>query len=257
MLTTDQTAERAACTEWQNDTIKTVTPNGDGTWAVTGESGWTFGGFQVPDGVAPPEVGDPYTLYGSFGRPIYGGDLRGVPCWFKTEAEREAEHQAHVAAIDARNREAYDAASDRLAVDLVALDPALQRRVARFVANCPQDWWVEFGLYEMAGLHAASAIAAAAKTNRPADPESWLTMFRDLGWKDQVELVPEAAGADSGNLFGYACQVASMLCLPDGEYRDLVLEWGHGAMVMLTGCDAYGCVQPPADVIARFQSVAP
>lgn len=251
-LSTEQIIERQqAITEghFADEIIDRVDgPHGpdNDLYTVSAVDGLTFGGFKVPKGIAPPQVGDPYRLYGvgrgGLGAPV-GGDLRGVACWYKTTAEQDQEHAAMLASIQQKRQDDFNENCEKYQEQYEALPDPLKRRVDRYVANCPTEWWVDFGGYELYGLTAAVAIAKLAAGS--PDPENAIKVFSELSWAEKGELVPESVLADSGNLHSYALRVASTLVMDDPQ-RDLILEWDHGALTPLTGCDAYGCAAPPA-----------
>lgn len=220
---------------------------GGSLWEVADTDGMTFGGFFLPDGREPPMVGDVYRLYGcgrsGWGGSITGGDLRGVPCWFKSRAELAAAKIADAAKAKDRKAKAWEASRDATLADYAALPEPLRLRVDRFVDNCPVDWWPEFGGYEMAGLKLA--VAMADHLAGADDPVAAVKAFMDLDYKEQVAALP-AMEQMSGNLAGYAAQTAiALMGLPDEKsYRFLVES--HGAMVPLVGCIDYGCAHAVA-----------
>ena len=252
-LTDDQAFDRHRALDAGNfeaDTIATVEKgeevDGGAYYIITGQRGWTFGRFFVPDHIDPPQTGDPYRTYGTLGRPVIGGDLRDQPCWFKTQAEQDAEQAAWAADNDAKKTAWYEKNQERLDAEYAALPEGLRKRIDRFVANCPSPlgWWVEYGGYEMSALKAALAIYEAA--TQADDPDAAVIAFYEMGWGEQVQRVPVLGELGmAGNQFGYACTVARQMLLPDEDERAKVLEWSHGAMVMLTGCEQYGCIAPP------------
>lgn len=255
-LTPEQSTERDAYridnpNRVDDDIVTEATVNGppdeDGwqTWTITGEQGWTFGQFRLPPDMDAPAPGDTFTTYGGFGFPVIGGDLRGEPCWFKTAAEVQAERDAWLAEQGEKKRRAYEENKGEIQATYEALDPDLKVRIDRFVANCPEDWWVEFGGYEMFALDVATKIATAARQSD--DPQEAVRYYSELPYGEQTALVPDAEiGQMSGNQFGYSVSVAYWLVAEPSKDRALFLRWGHGAMVPLTGCESYGC-KPPTE----------
>lgn len=259
VLTLMQDTERLDAIEeknYEDQVVKTATQNDDGTWWLSAESGWTFFGFRVPEHMDPPLPGDNYRTYGQFGQPVIGGDLRGKPCWFESKVDRDAKADANLAKQKARRKAQYEAEKDNLQAQYDALPETLRKRIDRFVANCPEDWWVEYGGYEIFALGVATKIAAAATSVPSDDPVDLIAYFAALPYEDQLALLPDA-GLDqmSGNQFNYSVQIAGALV--DDEHRigaDFMLEWGHGAMTPLTGCESYGCTAPSEEVIWEVEA---
>jgi hypothetical protein len=258
-LTIEQAAERQAMIcdgNFMDDTIAKVSEYDPGRFTVSQEGGLTFGAFLVPGGMEPPKVGDTYRLYGTtgLGGRVVGGDLRGEPCWFQTQAEVDAEHAEWMEQQTAKKVAEYAQNKDDLQAQYEALDPDLKFRIDRFVENCPEDWWVEFGGYEMFALQMADAIATKAKESD--DPQGAVEFFRALPYGDQHEILADLVdiGASSGNQFGYSCLVAHFLTMSPGEDRAGLLRWGHGAMVPLVGCEGYGCRQPTDEELAALKA---
>lgn len=147
-LTDEQQRERQESIDfhlYEDHTIKTAKVNGPPDesglqgWTIGMEEGSHFGGFCLPVDAEAPKPGDQIRLYGKgFGFEIWGGDLRGEPCWYKSEAEREAERAAYAAKQEAERQERWAADKDRLLAQYEALDDDLRFRIDRFVANCPR-----------------------------------------------------------------------------------------------------------------------
>lgn len=239
--------------------IKTAKPgnelheDGSRYFTVSFVEGLSFG-IKVPPDVADPEPGDRLVTYGKgFGFTVDGYDLRDTALVYRTQEEQEEERQRWLDEREQQKQARWAETKGVLLSEYEALPEGLRKRVDRFVANCPNDWWVEFGGYEMCGLNVAVLIAEQAKL--ADDPIAAVDAFYTLPWEEQKERVPGCDVADSGNLFGYACMTAKALVEPDLELREKILEWGHGAMVTLTGCEEYGCIAPPDDVFGDPDAV--
>jgi len=197
-------------------------------WAVTSEEGTI--GIEAYGG--DPKLGDTIRYYGKgFGRPVRGIAVGGVLVRYETHeqmrdrAEREAKERDCQKHADAKAnwpqlKEKYD-----------NLPPVFQRRIDRFCSHNPDFWW-DFEPYEMVCCVDAVKIAAYAKTTEG------LAEFHALNWDDQISAIPDLDQAHSGNTFGMACRLAYHYI----ERPELV-QWEHGALANLVGCDEYGC--PP------------
>jgi hypothetical protein len=185
----------------------------------------------------PPQVGDVIALYTHRGSMIRGIDLRGKPLFYKTEAELEVEYEEWVAARKERQRKDFEKNRRRLDREFAALPDVFQRRISWFRAWNP-DFRSEHEAYEMSCCTDAVKIAAAMKT------EKGVMRFRKMSYKKQRELVPDLYDGHSGNSFGMACTLAEVY-LKD----PLLVIAMHGALVVICGCDEYGCAHPrPKDV---------
>lgn len=208
--------------------------------AVTWNDGWTYAGRSQADYEAAgvrPEPGMDITLYGGLGHTVKGMDIAGRRVFYLSQEEAEAEHAAMVQQMHADRQQRWEAADrERLLREAADLPAPLPSRVLRLLA-AHADFGPEHLAYELAGLKAAAAIWRYAEQST-FGPYVFIDQFVEMGWAEQIALIPEAAEADSGNLFGWACLMARILIESPKDALDF-----HAAIAPLTGC-AEVCSHP-------------
>ena len=276
--------------EQQNERSHYVRGGLGDTYTITGiEEGKTHyfltsgsTGVSVPRMGVVPEIGDTVTMYYVNGKwtSFRGADINGVPLYFKTDAEVEAERQEERERRAVEKRQAFEDGKDALDAQYEALPGVFKQRIDRFRAGNP-DFRVEYEAYEMfsctEGVKFAEAARAAvdahandaevdafyadpaklrdaaygsseATTTEPENPYTrWLVWAQalnskayDYDYKRQQTLIG-SDGGHSGNTFGMAMRLAWLYI----EHPDFVAK-EHGAMVPLVGCKDYGCTHEEA-----------
>jgi hypothetical protein len=133
---------------------------------------------------------------------------------------------------DADRMERFVEDRPRLDAEYAALPLRFRRRFDRFRRHDPDFRW-KHEAYEMSCAVDAVKIAAACGT-----PEA-VREFRDLPWERQREIIPTLYEGHSGNSFAFACRLASLYLT-----RPALVEFDHGALCILSGCEGYGHVLP-------------
>lgn len=204
-----------------------------------------------------PKAGDSLRLCGSFGFPVRGAIVDGVLIYYRTEAEEQARHKRDVAERQAqRRREFEEKGRAELDAKYNALPPIFQARIDKFRHNNPDFRW-EYEGYEM--FCCEEAVKLARHLGTVEAMEHYVSLTRDTNirtdeaqwhreWEEQKSIDRAAGLADghSGNTHGTAVALAFWyLKQPENVQRM------HGALALLVGSFAYGCVPP--DSIAEGQ----
>jgi hypothetical protein len=198
-----------------------------GGWSVKSSSGWSC---HVSDeyGVTP-KVGDRFTTWGSFGRPIRGQAINDRVLYYRTSAEQDAENDKARATMKADRVAEYEGKRATFDAKVAALPAPLRERVEAFRAFKP-EWRWDYEPYELACCEEAVRLAAKFKTGDA------LKAFSTLGYDEQKAAYPEMDSGHSGNTWSVSLRLAWLLC----EKPD-VLAREHGALCPLVGCEDYGC----------------
>lgn len=227
----------------------------DDCWEVSwdrdrGEAklGWTFilRFEDCPDGMAPPEAGDPITVYGGLGHPIHGVDLRGREVYYYDDLDRALKQEAAQARSRLEQAESFD--REDVVGRYEALPDLFRRRIDKFTDTLGPRWWWEYGPYELMCCTDAVTIGRAAADALGLEPglgidadelkgevEGWFK----AGHAERVDGVEEG---HSGNSWGFAQRLAWLwIVAPDMVVQE------HGALVPLVGCRAYGCPHPDSE----------
>lgn len=247
-LTPEQAAERAACTKFVDTAVEKVEATDNPRYFVlTGKVGSC--GFTIAEGMAPPEIGDIYRLYGTTGfggGTFHGGDLRGEPCWYKTEAERDTAWAAALKANKQKKKDQWVKAEPLVRQRIAALPKVLRDRIERQarLAVMPDDditWWEDHAAYEVFALTMATRIANWGPTEE----------FRALSSSEQSEAI-EGFREGSGNTNTFAIALAPSIRMMWG-YEDhgsdhprvdgwIACMYEHAAFSVLVGCHEMGCL---------------
>lgn len=247
-LTPEQAAERAACTKYAEAPAEKVEATSDPRYFVlTSHLGSC--GFTIAEGMASPEVGDVYRLYGTTGfggGSFHGGDLRGEPCWYKTEAERDTAWAEALKANKQKKKDQWRAAEPLVRARIAALPKVLRERIerqARLAVMPDEDitWWEDHAAYEVFALTMATRIANWGPTEE----------FRALSHSEQSEAI-EGFREGSGNTNGFAVALAPYIRMvwlaeTNGSDHPVVDGWiacmyEHAAFSVLVGCHEMGCL---------------
>lgn len=249
---------KAEDTEFQDHVLDKVEEHADG-WSI-GFGGYGLGIPKVA-GITP-RVGSAARLYGKgFGGITRGVDIDGRQVYYRTPQEQDTENRRQAAISRAERRESYEKARPELEREYAALPEVFRRRLDHFRRNPDFGWQYEG--YEMSVCTTAVCIAEACRrpefrtrlraegirTKDGAWPDTevgalqaYAAINSDVNgynYKLQHEVLPEVSDGHSGNSFGCALRLAHhYLTNPENVYRE------HGAMVMLVGCEAYGCEHP-------------
>lgn len=240
-LTKHQAQLRAEDRPWTDDVITEVTRTRSGYSIRAGSSGFLLARKHL-NGVKPPKVGDQIALYTVLGSTVRGIDLRGVPLFYKTQEELDAEHEEWCKRHEERQKKDFEKNRRKLDRQFASLPDVFQRRISWFRAWNPNFRW-KHEAYELSACVDAVKIATAMKT--PKGVES----FRKMKYETQRAKVPDLYDGHSGNSFSVACRLAWLYLT-----NPILVVAEHGAMTPLTGCEEYGCMHPrPDDVIAAVK----
>lgn len=201
ILTPDQIRERSQ-DEAEHHVITKVTDGETAYGCSAGLLGW---GLDKEYGVEPKE-GDTVTLYGGgFGSSITGIDLNGVPVFYKTKAERDAEHKRWVEDLKIRRMKEFEENRDKLDKAYDEMPELFRVRLDRFRKADPNFRW-EGEAYESFILVEAAKIADHFK-----DADKVMEWRRMSDYKAQIEMAPFISDQHSGNTFGAAGAFAEAL----------------------------------------------
>jgi hypothetical protein len=217
-------------TQYEEFTITEARRYSDGNgWSLSLSGGYGFG-CPATD-LVTPTPGMKARLYGrGFGWPVRGLEIDGHRIFYRTEQEQHDKAAADAMERELRQKADFEASESDYRTQLAALPEVFQRRFARFEAGNPEFPW-RYGWYEIAACKQAVALAEHFKT--PERLRAWLDKdapAKDFNaWDDSL----------SGNQVGVAKRLAWWLL---SEPENVVRE--HGAMVIIVGCEAYGCTHP-------------
>jgi hypothetical protein len=212
-------------------------PNGEG-WMIKSSEGWSLW-CEMTLCEQRPVPGESLLVYGKgIGFPARGIVIGGRVYRYRTAAEEERSRYESRDAMTRKRQAELDREREDRDRRIAALPPPLRLRMERF-QKTRADWRRDFEPYELFVCEEATVIAAAAQAAGVALSTQllWIRGFHDAPNPRQRELCPEAKLSEhSGNTFGQACTLASLLLrLPD-EVPNM-----HGAMCPLVGCKEYGC----------------
>lgn len=160
------------------------------------------------------------------------------PVEYRSEADIAARHADRVwkqrcekAVQFAENREERDERVE-------ALPQVFRDRLLRFRRNNP-NFRIEYEPYELTCCEEAVAIAEWAREERPDAPLSLVEEAVEAEWEERREMYKPRHDDHSGNTMGVAWRLAH-------QYLDNpeLVEFRHGAMAVLVGCEEYGCPPP-------------
>lgn len=206
---------------------------------ITDIEGWSLG---IP--ADSPELidGSLIEYWGKgLGFVVRGLAVGGHVLWYRTESEQEAHDTVERERRDTESRADFERDLAKHDASYNALPETFRARVDRFRSANPDFRW-QFEPYEVMCCTDALKIASWCSINRvatqfegdePTAAENVLA-FQKLRYEQQ-----KAAGIDeghSGNSFGFACRLAYLWVTDPG-----LVEFEHGALTPLVGCDNYGC----------------
>jgi hypothetical protein len=216
--------------DFEDTTIVGVTTEEDG-WGIEQARGWHF---YVPKSYGvEPKVGQAARFYpGGIGRAVRGLVIDGQTLYYRTEAEDRARFDQEQVERDAERRQAFEEQRPDHDRRIAALPEVFRRRIAKFQQANPDFRWRHEG-YELMCCEQAVLFAETLKTVEA------IKAFHEMTWEERKATVSGLDEGHSGNSFDFACRLArSYLTEPEWVYLD------HGALVLLTGCEAYGCPHP-------------
>lgn len=182
---------------------------GEKGWTLTFDEGFCF---WCPDNGIEPRVGDFAKCYGKgFGYSVRGLTINDAVVFYRIEAQEEAHRKMEQMERDQKDRERFElnrADHDRR---IAALSRPLRERLERYQAANPDFRW-KYESYELFVCEQAEAIAKHVK---PGDIQT----FKELGWSQQVAVVPELSDGHSGNTFGAACALAARIHAGEGSVK--------------------------------------
>lgn len=217
--------------EFYENTIDEVEEREDGY--TIKHDGLCFGGIYKPCPIVP-KVGMKARFFakGVFYQ-IRGLVIDGVPIFYRTREEQEAQNEADAKAADERKRAEFEKNRTKMDAKYDALPEVLRRRIDRFRTNNPNFRW-DFEPYELFCCTQATAIFDSLQTAEAIE------RFHGLkSWEEQKAMVPGISDDHSGNTFGCACRLAMDLATAP---ENAALR--HGALAPLVGSERYGCVPP-------------
>lgn len=223
---------KATDTQFEEFTITSVERQ-DSCWVISTELG-SIGVFDNDNAAGvEPKVGDIARFYGKgFGYTVRGIDINGQTVRYQTPEEEAESHRQWVAKHEQDKRDSFEKNRAKLDADYDSLPEEFKRRLDKFRQTNPDFRW-QNEPYEM-----SVCIDAVRVSQALGSPEK-ITEFHAMDWDDQQRSVPGLYDGHSGNSFGMVCRLASTYL----QYPEMV-EFEHGALVMLTGCETYGCPHP-------------
>jgi hypothetical protein len=204
--------------------------------SITDEHGTLF----LSDGVnVDLPIGATVEYWGKgFGYTIRGAAVDGHVLYYRTATEQKAKDEADKQIREDKKRAEFEHNRSKLDADYNSLPETFKARIDRFRNGNPDFRW-EYESYEMMCCTEALKIAKYCSINRIADDEEPtaaenILAYRNLPYEDQ-----EKAGISdghSGNSLGMAIRLAYLWVTDPG-----FVEFEHGALTMLVGCEDYGC----------------
>lgn len=190
-----------------------------------------------------PVVGQKCTLYSHQGALIHGVELDGQLVFYRDAEQRAADAQERTERIQREAAADLERHREDYARRIAALPEPLQRKIARMRAN-NQDYDRDYLHYELfsleEGIKIAQHITTITGITQPSDPAEvelrWAALdeFGKAPWELQKDVIDSG---HSGNTFAVAMNIAAMVLDQD----EFALEWMHGAMAGLAGCEQIGC----------------
>lgn len=119
-----------------------------------------------------PEVGDHVRIYGTFGYPIRGIDVRGEVVFWRDDAMADEHHRRTVANMKTQDARRFVCERQRQDTEYAALHPLLKDRIDRFRAE-KDDFRQRDEPYEMFCCTEAMKVAEHCKAQRPEDPQGY------------------------------------------------------------------------------------
>lgn len=233
--------ERTAITEAPCWTDQLATFNGT---SITDESGWSLGCDASEVDLFP---GAKVEYWGKgLGYPVRGLAVAGHVFWYRTPEEEEAHQQRQRQEADEERRAEFESNRERHDRNYESLPDTFKARIDRFRNGNPDFRW-EYEQYEVGVCLDAVKLASWCSVNRVAtefdgdEPTAAdnVLAFEKLSWDDQ-----KAAGIDgghSGNSFAFVVRLAYLWVTDPG-----LVEFEHGALTPLVGCEDYGCTHGEA-----------
>lgn len=211
--------------------IAKVTESED-SYCIETNTGAGFGGILKPVKIVP-KVGQEVKLYLHRGWNVRGVDLDGHELFFKTDAELEAEHQEmlkkSIKEKEGRrqrfNKEFADPNSE-FNKRLGALPRVFKQRFKKYFRLGEEFWDVAW--YELVSCETAFKIAYACRSRQN------IHKFYEMDWEKQKEMIPALEDGLSGNMFNFACHMASIYLRNSKNIRHV-----RGALSPLVGSKPY------------------
>lgn len=197
------------------------------------EGSWSFG--LSKEYGAKPKAGDAITLHIVNVSTIRGVDLNGIQVFYKTDAELEQEHKEWLEKYKKEKQDTFKKDKAQMDFDYETLPNNFKKRIDRFRTNNP-NFRVDFEKYELFCCKEALKIASVCKT------QDDIKKFHDLGFEEQIKILPTLSNDHSVNTFGCACMLAKLQLY----FPDRVSEM-HGSLSPLVGSKEFGDV-PPEEV---------
>ena len=205
--------------------IKKVTED-DTHFYIDIEGSWRFG-LSKEYGVKP-KIGDAITIYTVNFSTIRGVEINNIQVYYKSDEQLEQEHKDWCENYEKEKQEAFEKDKAQMDADYEALPDNFKKRIDRFRNNNPK-FRVDFERDELFCCKEALKIAGVCKTQED------VMKFHDLGFEEQIKILPTLSDDHSGNTFGCACMLARFQL----ECPDKVSEM-HGSLSPLVGSKDFG-----------------
>jgi len=190
------------------------------------EGSWSFG-LSKEYGVKP-KIGDAITIYLVNVSMIRGVDINNIQVYYKSDEQLEQEHKEWCDNYEKEKQEAFKRDKEQMDADYEALPDNFKKRIDRFRKNNP-NFREDFEKYELFCCTEALKIAGICKTQED------IMKFHELGFEEQIKILPTLSDGHSGNTFGCACMLARIQL----EMPDKISEF-HGSLSPLVGSKTFG-----------------
>lgn len=210
--------------EMEFDHVITEVTEGDDYWQILADG--TGFGLDKKYGVQP-KVGDHVKLYTVQWSRIRGMDINGVRVFYQDDDELEEVRRRERREYKEQKEKEFEATKHLLDADYETLPDEFQRRLDRFRRGS-SDFRIEYEPYEMFCCKEAVKIARYCKNSKAVQ--------RLREHDNHEEAMSVVDDGHSGNTMGAAFSLAYwyLECPP-------IVEFLHGALTPLVGCEEYGC----------------
>lgn len=214
--------------EFEDMVITEVRPGKDGCEILCGSTGFWAPRIEGHE----PKAGMKARFYGKgFGYSVRGLVIDGEVYFYRSQTQQKSHEAMQVAEYRVAQRKKFEENKQRMDAAYNDLPPEFKRRIDRFRRGCVGFRW-QYEDYEL--MVCTDAVIIGTTLKSPEAVEVW----RKLDYESQRAQV--AFSEDhSGNSFGCAVMLAYNWLKDRGS-----VEFLHGALTPLVGCDAYGCTHP-------------
>lgn len=190
------------------------------------EGSWSFSLSKEYGAI--PKIGDTITLHTVNFSTVRGVEINGKQVFYKSDKQLEQEHKEWCENYKKEKQEAFEKDKAQMDFDYESLPKNFKKRIDRFRTNNP-NFRVDFEKYELFCCKEALKIASVCKTQED------VKKFHDLGFDEQIKILPTLSDGHSGNTFGCACMLAKLQL----DFPERIHEM-HGSLSPLVGSKDFG-----------------